>query len=124
MFHAAIPVIKVRSSVAALEFYGRGLGFALVSSWRPDETNDRELCPLAHATAVAHLVSSVTATPPRSRFYLRGKSLSCRRQLLHLTRQPLIRTPAAAAARPSVASDNRAATSARREVTFVHWERN
>lgn len=40
MFHAAIPVIKVRSSVAALEFYGRGLGFALVSSWRPDETRE------------------------------------------------------------------------------------
>ena len=33
MFEAAIPVLQVRSSVAAEEFYCRGLGFTLLSSW-------------------------------------------------------------------------------------------
>jgi uncharacterized glyoxalase superfamily protein PhnB len=38
VFQTALPVIQVSGSVAAREFYGDGLGFTLVSSWRPDET--------------------------------------------------------------------------------------
>src|SRR5438034_6953508 len=38
MFQTAIPVIQVSGSVAAEEFYCKGLGFKLLSSWRPDET--------------------------------------------------------------------------------------
>ena len=40
MFQTAIPVIQVSSSVAAQEFYCSGLGFTLLSSWRPDESKD------------------------------------------------------------------------------------
>jgi uncharacterized glyoxalase superfamily protein PhnB len=40
MFQTAIPVIQVSGSVAAEEFYCKGLGFKLLSSWRPDETKD------------------------------------------------------------------------------------
>ena len=40
MFQTAIPVIQVSSSTAAQEFYGNGLGFTVLASWRPDETKD------------------------------------------------------------------------------------
>ena len=40
VFQTAIPIIQVSDSVAAQEFYCRGLGFTLLSSWRPDETKD------------------------------------------------------------------------------------
>lgn len=40
MFQSAIPVIQVSGSIAAQEFYCNGLGFTLLSSWRPDETQD------------------------------------------------------------------------------------
>jgi uncharacterized glyoxalase superfamily protein PhnB len=40
MFQTAIPVIQVSGSIAAEEFYCKGLGFTLLSSWRPDETKD------------------------------------------------------------------------------------
>jgi uncharacterized glyoxalase superfamily protein PhnB len=40
MFQTAIPVIRVSGSIAAEEFYCKGLGFTLLSSWRPDETKD------------------------------------------------------------------------------------
>ena len=40
MFQTAIPVIRVSSSIAAEAFYSKGLGFKLLSSWRPDETKD------------------------------------------------------------------------------------
>lgn len=40
MFQTAIPVIQVSGSIAAEEFYCRGLGFTLLSSWRLDETKD------------------------------------------------------------------------------------
>ena len=40
MFETAIPIIQVTGSIAAEEFYCQGLGFTLVSSWRPDETRD------------------------------------------------------------------------------------
>jgi uncharacterized glyoxalase superfamily protein PhnB len=38
VFQTAIPIIRVSGSIAAQEFYGKGLGFTLLSSWRPDET--------------------------------------------------------------------------------------
>jgi uncharacterized glyoxalase superfamily protein PhnB len=38
MFRTAIPVIRVSASAPALEFYGRGLGFTLAASWRPDDS--------------------------------------------------------------------------------------
>ena len=40
MFQTAIPVIQVSGSIAAQDFYCNGLGFTLLSSWRPDETKD------------------------------------------------------------------------------------
>jgi uncharacterized glyoxalase superfamily protein PhnB len=40
MFQTAIPVIRVSNSLAAEAFYCKGLGFTLLSSWRPDETKD------------------------------------------------------------------------------------
>jgi uncharacterized glyoxalase superfamily protein PhnB len=40
VFQTAIPVIQVSGSVAAQEFYCKGLGFTLLSSWRPDLTQD------------------------------------------------------------------------------------
>ena len=40
MFQTAIPVIHVSGSIAAQEFYCNGLGFTLLSFWRPDETKD------------------------------------------------------------------------------------
>src|SRR5690349_16414036 len=39
MLKAAVPEIHVTSSKLAKEFYSK-LGFACVSSWRPDETHD------------------------------------------------------------------------------------
>ncbi len=40
MFQTAIPVIQVSGSIAAHEFYCKGLGFVVLASWRPDETKD------------------------------------------------------------------------------------
>jgi len=40
VFQTAIAVIQVSSSIAAQEFYCKGLGFAVLASWRPDETKD------------------------------------------------------------------------------------
>ena len=40
MFQTAIPVIQVSGSIAAKEFYCGGLGFTLLSSWRPDQSRD------------------------------------------------------------------------------------
>lgn len=40
MFQTAIPIIAVSDSIAAEAFYCKGLGFTLLSSWRPDETRD------------------------------------------------------------------------------------
>lgn len=39
MLKIAIPVIHVSDSRRAEEFYCKGLGFSLVASWRPNETN-------------------------------------------------------------------------------------
>src|SRR5579862_2722243 len=38
MFETAIPVLQVRRSVAAEEFYCRGLGFTLLDSWPSADT--------------------------------------------------------------------------------------
>ena len=38
MFETAIPVLQVRRSVAAVEFYCRVLGFTLLYSWPSDDT--------------------------------------------------------------------------------------
>ena len=40
MFQTAIPVIQVSGAIAAEEFYCKGLGFKLLSAWRPDQTKD------------------------------------------------------------------------------------
>src|SRR5438034_11397687 len=39
MFETAIPIIRVSGSIAAQKFYCKGLGFTLLASWRPDETD-------------------------------------------------------------------------------------
>jgi uncharacterized glyoxalase superfamily protein PhnB len=40
VFQTAIPVLRVSGSMAAQEFYCNGLGFTLLSSWRPEEAQD------------------------------------------------------------------------------------
>ena len=40
MLKTAIPELHVSHSLAARDFYTTKLGFACVSSWRPDETHD------------------------------------------------------------------------------------
>ena len=58
MFETAIPVIQVSGSVAAEEFYCQGLGFTLVSSWRPAPTqNDPRYMTLARDGARLHVHS-------------------------------------------------------------------
>lgn len=58
MLKAAIPVIHVSDSAKAEEFYCRGLGFNLLTSWRPNETN-RDPCymTVARDGAQLHLTS-------------------------------------------------------------------
>ena len=40
MLKAAIPIVHVSDSVAAEDFYCKGLGFTVLASWRPDEANE------------------------------------------------------------------------------------
>jgi uncharacterized glyoxalase superfamily protein PhnB len=54
VFKTAIPVIRVSGSMAAQEFYGHGLGFTLVSVWRPDETKP-DPCYMTFARGGAQL---------------------------------------------------------------------
>lgn len=58
MLKAAIPVIHVSDSAKAEEFYCRGLGFNLLTSWRPNETH-RDPCymTVARDGAQLHLTS-------------------------------------------------------------------
>ena len=42
MFETAIPVLQVRRSVVAEEFYCRGLGFTLLDSWPSADTQQRD----------------------------------------------------------------------------------
>ena len=58
MLKTAIPVIHVSDSVKAEDFYCKGLGFNLLSSWRPDGTvNDPRYMVLARDGAHLHLTS-------------------------------------------------------------------
>jgi uncharacterized glyoxalase superfamily protein PhnB len=58
MFEAAIPVLQVRSSSAAEEFYCRGLGFTLLNSWPIAETRtDPRYMALAREGARLHVHS-------------------------------------------------------------------
>jgi uncharacterized glyoxalase superfamily protein PhnB len=58
MLKEAIPVIHISDSVKAEEFYCNGLGFKLVSSWRPDGTNkDPCYVALVRDGARLHLTS-------------------------------------------------------------------
>ncbi len=40
MLQAAIPIVHVRDSVIAEDFYCKRLGFTVLSSWRPSETKE------------------------------------------------------------------------------------
>ena len=63
MFETAIPVIQVSGSIAAREFYCNGLGFTLLSSWRPDETkDDPRYMTLARDAARLHVHSFQSGT--------------------------------------------------------------
>ena len=63
MFQNAIPVIQVSGSVPAGKFYCDGLGFTIVSSWRPDRTKD-DPCymTLARDSARLHVHSFQSGT--------------------------------------------------------------
>jgi uncharacterized glyoxalase superfamily protein PhnB len=63
VFQTAIPVIRVSGSIAAQEFYCHGLGFTVVSSWRPDETqDDPRYMTLARDDARLHVHSFQSGT--------------------------------------------------------------
>ena len=58
MFETAIPVLQVRSSVAAEEFYCRRLGFTLLNSWPSADTQaDPRYMALAREGARLHVHS-------------------------------------------------------------------
>ncbi len=54
MLKTAIPVIHVSDSVVAEEFYCKGLGFNLLSSWRPHKAN-HDPCYMVLVRDNAHL---------------------------------------------------------------------
>src|SRR5262249_36995615 len=54
MLKTAIPVIHVSDTAVAEDFYCKGLGFKLVSSWRPDETR-HDPCYMVLVRDDAHL---------------------------------------------------------------------
>ena len=54
MLKTAIPVIHVSDTAVAEDFYCKGLGFKLVSSWRPDETK-HDPCYMVLVRDDAHL---------------------------------------------------------------------
>ena len=65
MFKIAIPVIHVSDSATAEEFYGQRLGFNLLFSYRPDETNnDPCYMPLVRDGAYLHVSSYQDAIAP------------------------------------------------------------
>ena len=71
MFQIAIPVIQVSGSLAAEDFYCRRLGFALVSSWRPDETkDDPRYMTLARDGARLHVHSFQSGTAGAAAVYV------------------------------------------------------
>jgi len=71
MFQTAIPVIQVSASGAAEEFYCRGLGFTLMTSWRPDETkDDPRYMTLARDGARLHVHSFQNGTTGAAAVYV------------------------------------------------------
>lgn len=58
MFQSAIPVVHVSNSRKAEDFYCNGLGFRLLSAWRPNEAND-DPCymTLSRDAATLHVAS-------------------------------------------------------------------
>src|SRR5207247_522692 len=71
MFQTAIPVIQVSGSIAAEEFYCKGLGFRLLSSWRPDETkDDPRYMTLARDGAQLHVHSFQSGTVGAAAVYV------------------------------------------------------
>ena len=71
MFQTAIPVIQVSGSIAAEEFYCKGLGFTLLSSWRPDETkDDPRYMTLARDGARLHVHSFQSGTVGAAAVYV------------------------------------------------------
>lgn len=58
MFKVAVPVIHVSDSATAEEFYCKRLGFKLLFSYRPDETNiDPCYMTLVRDSAYLHVTS-------------------------------------------------------------------
>lgn len=58
MFQSTIPILQVSSSAAAEEFYCKGLGFTLLSSYRPDNSKaDPCYMTLARDDARLHVQS-------------------------------------------------------------------
>jgi uncharacterized glyoxalase superfamily protein PhnB len=71
MFQSAIPVIQVSGSIAAEEFYCKGLGFTLLSSWRVDEAkDDPRYMTLARDGARLHVHSFQSGTAGASAVYI------------------------------------------------------
>src|SRR5438067_12709173 len=71
MFQTAIPVIQVSESIAAEKFYCKGLGFTLLSSWRPDETkDDPRYMTLARDGAQLHVHSFQSGTAGAAAVYV------------------------------------------------------
>jgi catechol 2,3-dioxygenase-like lactoylglutathione lyase family enzyme len=71
MFQTAIPVIQVIASSAAEEFYCKGLGFTLLTSWRPDEAKaDPRYMTLARDGARLHVHSFQSGTAGAAAVYV------------------------------------------------------
>ena len=71
MFQTAIPVIQVSGSLAATEFYCKGLGFTVLSSWRPDESkDDPRYMTLARDAARLHVHSFQSGTAGAGAVYV------------------------------------------------------
>jgi uncharacterized glyoxalase superfamily protein PhnB len=71
VFQTAIPVVQVSGSLAAQEFYCKGLGFTLVSCWRPDQTiDDPCYMTLARDGAQLHVHSFQSATVGAGAVYM------------------------------------------------------
>jgi uncharacterized glyoxalase superfamily protein PhnB len=71
MFRTAIPVLKVANWVAAERFYCEGLGFKVMSAWRPDETkSDPCYATLTRDEARLHIHSFQSGASGTSAMYV------------------------------------------------------
>src|SRR5438876_214837 len=71
MFKIAIPVIHISDSATAQDFYCKRLGFSLLFSFRPDETNnDPCYMTLVRDGAYLHVTSYKNGTVETSVVYL------------------------------------------------------